>query len=392
MVKITFVGDIMCQKQLLPIYQTTQGYDFNEIFEGTKEFFGESDLVIGNLETPISKEPSEYTTQKYNFSSPYEFAEAVYESGIKCVATANNHCLDRGIGGLDRTIQYLDEIGILHTGTYKSEKEKKPLIIEAKDMKIGVLSYTYGTNAFSNHNYLNRKNKYKVNLFQNQELSNPITRFCYHHRNIVTRVYNKLMRIIFREKVDCQVYERKENDLLCKRRLLKEIKQIKEAGAEIIVMCMHAGGQYNKEPLKSTKKLSRFLLKHGVNIIAGSHEHVVHDGEFDEINENKISTYSLGNYCTVYGLYEEPYDEMANYSIAWNVYVDNENSKINKTTFSVLKTVETERKGIQTVLLYDLINKEKDEEKRKNLIEDMKKIAYKFAKIEYKEIQKEYQI
>lgn len=389
MIKLTFLGDIMCKQELLEVYKNKNEYDFSEIFCKMKNYFEKSSLVIGNLETPISKNEKELTSEKYCFSSPYNFAKSVYESGIKCVSTANNHCLDRGIEGIKSTVDSLNEIGFLHTGIYK-DKNKESLIINLGNLKIGVLSYTYGTNAFSNKNYLSKKDMFHVNLFQNQELSNKFARYCFFNKkNVLTKICSKIEVLVTQGKYKCQPYERRESSFFCKRKLIKEIKNLKANNVDFIVMCMHFGGQYNDVATKRTKKLVKFLFKNGINIIAGNHEHVVHGGEFDKIKQKKVATYSLGNFDGIAGVYDKPFDKMSEYSIAWNVYI-NDKKSISDTSFTVLKTIPTETGGIQTVSVYDLINNEKDEIKKKKLKEDMYEIAYRFSNIKYNEIQEEY--
>lgn len=387
MIKLTFIGDIMCKQEMLNAFRNGNTYDFHEIFEKMKEDFSKSNLVIGNLETPISKNTNKLTKEKFCFSSPYEFAKQVYDSGIKCVSTANNHCLDRGLIGLKETIECLDEIGLVHTGTF--DKKVEPLILNIEGIKFGILSYTYGTNAFSNKNYLKSKDKWCVNLFQNQELSNRITRYCYDHNDIFSKIYRKINKIIFKRNSHCQVYERKEFGLKCKRKIKDDIKNLQKQNVDLIIMLAHMGGQYNNEASENTKRLCKFLIKNGVNIIAGNHEHTVHGGVFNNINENKLITYSLGNFDGIAGVY----DKMAEYSIMWNIYVDKKNGKIGlKTTFSVLKTIEIENKKIQTVPVYDLIQSENNIELKNKLINDTKEIAYRFSGNKYNVIEKEYNI
>ena len=394
MIKLMFLGDVMCKLQMLQVYNKSDSYDFSEVFSAMEKYFKKSDMVVANLETPISRDNSKLTQQQYNFSSPYEFAKAMYDSGVECVSTANNHCLDRGIEGIISTIDCLDEIGVKHTGTYKY-KDNEPLILNVNGVKLGFLSYTYGTNAFANNCYLNSKEKYHVNLFQNQELSNPITRYCYNNRNNMTRIYNKIIRLIFKKNSTCQVYERKEFDFKCKKKLKSDIKNIKKAGAELVIMLMHSGGQYNESVSENTQKLSKFLVKEGVDIVVGNHEHVVHGGIFNKIDNNKLIAYSLGNFDGIAGVYEKPFDKMAEYSIAWYVYIEkNEDKrvKIKKTTFTVLKTIGTNSGGIQTIPVYELIKKEEKNENRNRLIKDMIEIAYRFSNKKYNSIQEEYEI
>ena len=108
LIRITFVGDIMCERPLLKAYFMNKGYDFRPVFEATKKLFNESDFVIGNLETVFAGKEVGYTNSLYSFNTPDEFLDALKESGIDLFLTANNHCLDRGIDGLKRTIHELD--------------------------------------------------------------------------------------------------------------------------------------------------------------------------------------------------------------------------------------------------------------------------------------------
>ena len=54
--KISFVVDIMCKKEICQAARVGNGYDFSSCFRGVKGLLSGADLVIGNLETPISKD------------------------------------------------------------------------------------------------------------------------------------------------------------------------------------------------------------------------------------------------------------------------------------------------------------------------------------------------
>jgi poly-gamma-glutamate synthesis protein (capsule biosynthesis protein) len=401
-VKLTFLGDVMCKAQMLPAYQKEDGtYNFESIFEGMKAYFSMSNFVLANLETPISENNQNLTEARWCFNSPYEFAEAAYKAGINFVATANNHCLDRGIEGINSTVRSLNKINIYHTGIYSNRKQP-PLIVEVGGLKIGLMSYTYGTNAFSNHQYLKLSELWRVNLFQRQELSNCLTRWCYYNKGtFVSRCYYKFLKLMKSRNAVCQPFERKESSVYERHKLIRDIRQMKRKAPDLIVMYMHSGGQYNSEATRGTKELTEYLIKNGVNIVAGSHEHVVHGGDFSKIKEKKLITYSLGNFDGVAGVYDEPFDKMAEYSVAWNVYVKCEkgNIQFSKTSFSVLKTIPISGQHcvwgeVKTVPVFELINNEKDLNKKNKLWSDMKKIAYCFAGMDIQELglQKEYVI
>lgn len=380
LIKLTFIGDIMCKADMVDWYKDENGnYDFSGVFEGMKKYFAGSDLVLGNLETPISVDSAELTKEKYSFNAPCQFAIAAHEAGIDFVATANNHCLDRGIRGINSTIKSLNKAGLLHTGVF-SDREKTPMVINVNGLKLGIMAYTYGTNAFANGNYLKKGDYWRVNLFQNQELSNPLTRWSFHHaKTLPAKIYNKTIKLLVPANRDRSVYERKEFSFHCKRKLLKEIRQMKFQEPDIVIMYMHAGGQYNPEATDETKKLSSFLIRNGIDIVAGSHEHVVHGGNFENMSNKKIETYSLGNFCGVAGVYDEPLDKMAEYSIALNCYLSVADKKIRKATYSILKTVPDGDKGIKTVPAYELMKELSTEEEKTKLLLDTLEIAKRFS-------------
>lgn len=81
-VKITFIGDIMCELPLLKASRTKNGYNFYGVFSHTQELFRKSDYVVGNLETVFAGKDMEYTNTLYSFNTPDEFLDALKTSGI----------------------------------------------------------------------------------------------------------------------------------------------------------------------------------------------------------------------------------------------------------------------------------------------------------------------
>lgn len=398
LIKLTFLGDTMCKNKLFDKYIKTNEYDFSPIFRETKLFFENSDFVAANLETPISIDNTNLTAERFCFNSPYEFAKAAYESGIDFFATANNHSLDRGIEGIASTCDSLNKLGVKHTGVFKTKKDRKPVTIDVEGIKLGMLSYTYGTNAFSNHNYLKKRDYWRVNLFQRQELTYKISKFILDHRydkKLIWFYFFLVLRKLGYNNFDFPVYERREASYFCKKKMLRDIKAVKKEKPDLVVMYMHIGGQYNESANKYTRSMSNYLVNHGVDIVVGSHEHVVHSGDFSKMDKNKLITYSLGNFDGVAGVYDDPFDKMAEYSVAWNVYVSkNYSVKLEKTTFSVLKTVKDDliEGGIKVVPAHKLYFEESDCEKKEQLKKDILKIATIFSGKEnyYKEVFEEF--
>jgi len=387
-VKITFSGDIMCDYLEVPAYKTETGdYDFNEMFKDCKSYFSLSDYVVGNLETPIAN--AKYSDKPYDFNSPLEFAEAIRDNGFSMVTTANNHCLDRDISGLEDTIMALDTIGIKHTGTNIKDLIPSGIVETIGNMKIGFLSYTYGTNAFFNSHYLGKAEKWKVNLYQEQELNNPIYRSLYNSSfcSYARRTVNFVSRCILHKNIFCDVYERNEKKNSFLKRMKKDIQALKDTGgAEYVVMCLHSGGQYNLKPLTKTKKIALQIASMGVDAIIINHEHIVHHGE---VISDKIVVYSLGDFTSTAGVHCKPYDKMANYSVVFNLYLAKENEIVKPVdvTFSILKTIPAGENRVKTVFLFDLIRNCTDIDEQNELLQDNLKVHNLFRNIKETEIE-----
>ena len=396
-IKLTFSGDIILEPDIINLYKKEKdSYDFNSMFtEEIKNFLSSSDYVIGNLETPISSFKEDLKTKPYTFTSPIEFAQAVKYAGFDFVTTANNHCLDNGIDGIKKTLDSLDTVGLDNTGVSYGEEKLK--IININGIKVALLSYTYGTNAFSNHVYLDKnEKKVKVNLFQEQELSNTFVRNLYQGNNIVIKVLRKIFKFLGAFQLNKMVYERIESSKEQKEEIIKKINNCKKNGADCIIMCMHEGGQYNEKPIEKTKKTAKFLIKNGVNLVIGNHEHVVHNVEF--VDDHFI-TYSLGNFIDTVGVLKDPFGKMSEYSILVNIYISKNDNKINydKFTFTITKTVIDKRpngNGVKVELLYDLIKKCNDKEERLKLLKDNQKIVGIVTKkiIDINNVKKEYEL
>ena len=367
--KVTFLGDVMCSGHMLEPYRRKDGtYDFREIFAGVKPLFAGSDAVIANLETPIAPKSDDLTRERWSFNSPREFALAVKDAGIDFVFTANNHCLDRGPKGVQATVAALDALGLPHTGTFATpEAAETPSYLDVKGFRLGLHSYTYGSNAFSNHQYLNETNRFMVNFFQKQELSDP----AWHHPD-----NDKL-----------PVYERVEDHVAERARLKADVARMRATRPDFVVMGMHTGGQYNPAATKYTKELAAFLTGCGVDLVVGSHEHVVHGRDFTGLAENRLIAYSLGNFNSVSGVWIAPKDKMADYSVAWHVYLARDakgKAKVERTTFSVLKILPGAREGrIRVMPAAQLWREEQDAAKKSALARDILEIARRFAGRDY---------
>lgn len=146
-ITLLFVGDLMQHQAQIDAAHVSEGkYDYSSCFSLIKEQISQADLAIGNLEVTLGGRPYRGYPM---FSAPDEYLQAIKDAGFDILLTANNHCLDRGKKGMERTIQLLDSSGIRYAGTYKNLSERRqryPLFINRNGFRIALLNYTYGTN------------------------------------------------------------------------------------------------------------------------------------------------------------------------------------------------------------------------------------------------------
>lgn len=335
-IKITIIGDIMSDFTQIPLF-FKQGYDF--AFENVINEFSDSDLLICNLETPISENQNDFSKEQYNFCAPSNIVDAISKLNKNVVyLTANNHCLDRGFEGLKKTIEILEKKKCLHTGT-QIDKYNNTLSIMVGDCKIGIINYTYGTNAFANNIYLNKKQIDCVNLLQPQELSSKFYKSFLYSKKFVVRCVRKLFRIANLFQLNKKVYEVESCRKKYERKYLRNLKRFVKEN-DVVIDCLHIGGQYNASPSKYTKRVVYKSLKAGATVVSANHEHVIHPAK---CIGKKIINYSLGNFLGTNGISAEPYDKMANISMCINAYFD-KNKQFSRCTYSLF-AMQSDKEG-----------------------------------------------
>ena len=252
-INMTVIGDIMCHTtNFYDAYdKSSDTYDFSRVFSDIKPYIESADISIGNIETTFAGKDIAYTGYP-TFNTPEELAKNLSDIGIDVLSTANNHSLDKRYNGLVNTLNVLDKVGISHTGTYRSKEEQDTILIkDVNGIKFAFLSFTYGTNGIP----VPSGKEYCVNLID-------------------------------------------------ETLMLDQIKKAKEQKPDIICVNMHWGDEYKLKQNTTQKNLADFLFKNGVDIILGSHPHVLEPMEKRTITLDDGTTkdgfviYSLGNFMS----------------------------------------------------------------------------------------------
>lgn len=248
-ITLLFAGDVMGHMpQISSAYDSSTGkYDFNPVFSQVKPLISQADIAVANLETTLAGPPYAGYPQ---FSAPDSLASALKNAGFDVLITANNHCLDRGSQGLERTVKVLDSLQILNTGTFISDSARSaryPLITEVKGIKLAILNYTYGTNGI------------------------PVK---------APNVVNFIDTV----------------------QIKKDLSGAKLDSVDYTIVTIHWGTEYERKQNAGQQKIADFLLRNGADMIIGSHPHVVQPvvkyySTSDSSNYNLV-VYSLGNYVS----------------------------------------------------------------------------------------------
>lgn len=246
-------GDTMCHlTNIKNAYDASKkDYDFSNVFKNVRSYLEDADITIGNLETTFAGSSRGYTGYP-TFNAPEVLGQNLKDMGVDVLTTANNHCMDKGNSGLVSTLDYLDKYEISHTGTARSEEEQNSILIkDVNGIKIAFLSYTYGTNGIT----IPSDKPYSVNLID-------------------------------------------------KELIKKHIASAKEQNVDVICVSMHWGLEYKLKPNLTQTELADFLFENGVDIILGSHPHVLEPMEKrtitleDGTTKDGFVIYSLGNFVS----------------------------------------------------------------------------------------------
>ncbi len=239
---VVFIGDIMSHTpQYKSARQTDGSYDFSGWFEYMKPYFLNADLTMGNLETTLSD--GKYSGYPM-FRTPLALADAIVDAGFDILGTANNHSLDGRLKGLEFTLQALRERDIASTGTYMANEVATPLVVKKNGIALGVIASTYGTNGIA------------------------LPEAAPHVVNISSEALYK-----------------------------EQIAMLRERDIDVIIAFIHWGREYHRKPSQGQIDFARKLAESGVDVIIGSHPHVIEADDWIERADGGKSyvVYSLGN-------------------------------------------------------------------------------------------------
>ncbi len=254
-VSIVFMGDMMMHRDQISNASTEEeAFDFSEYFLRTGHLIKEADIAVANMEFTLAGKP--YTGYPC-FSSPDSYAECIAESGVDIFLTANNHILDKGRKGIERTLGIYSKMEregrARHTGSALSAQDDSlrfPLKVVSNGICVAFINFTYGTNCSIPDEFP------KVHRTDTAEIA-------------------------------------------------QAIRNARESGADFIIALPHWGNEYTLKHSATQGRLARWMAEQGCDAIIGSHPHVLQDVETLTVSKSTgIGTrqvpvvYSSGNFIS----------------------------------------------------------------------------------------------
>lgn len=249
--KLAVAGDIMAHGPQINSARENGGgaYDFKPMFEDVRPILSAADLTIANFETTTAGPDRGYTGYPL-FNSPDTLLDAIKYAGIDVLTTANNHSLDTRDTGLIRTLEQIRARGMDAVGTYVDGNADRILVKEVNGIKFAILSYTESTNGLGDQ-------------------YDPA-------------YLNTILNLMTKENIS------------------RDIKLAKEAEVDFIIAYLHWGNEYMTEPNEIQVDFANFMAEEGVDLILGSHPHVIQKTDIIETADGRETfvVYSLGNFIS----------------------------------------------------------------------------------------------
>ena len=262
---IVSTGDLLMHKPIIDVNwsKESNGYDFESVFRYITEDVTAADYAVANLETTLAGTTNGYQYSGYpNFNCPDTIVDGAKNAGFDMLLNANNHSYDTSSLGMHRTIEIIRDRGLDNLGIVDKDEEKRYLVKEINGISIGMICYTYETDANADRVALN-------GLPIKAEDKNFVNAFDY---NALDTFYSELAG---------------------------HLENMKADGAEATILYIHWGDEYQLKQNANQTKIAQKICDLGVDVLIGGHPHVVQPMALLEStvdpDHKTVCLYSMGN-------------------------------------------------------------------------------------------------
>ena len=252
-IRIAAAGDLNVTDYMLENAAHENGYDFSQTFLDVAPILSGADLAVLNFEGNLSGGSYGYETG----AAPLELPKTLKSIGVDAVQTANSAAIRKGVSGLISTLEAFDHVGLRALGTYANSaafrKSGGYEIVEVEGIRIALIAFTKGMDNLG----LPAGSEDCVNLLYEDYSSD--------YKKVDTGRIDRVLRNVAEEQPD------------------------------LTIAMVHWGSEYNEEISKSQEKIRKQLMEGGVDVIIGSHPHLVQKVDYDPIGHTLVA-WSLGDF------------------------------------------------------------------------------------------------
>ena len=246
-------GDLNITNSVVEAGLAATGYDFTRAFMDVAPVLAGADLTVMNLEGGICGDP--YGSARA--SAPREILQGLRSAGVDLVQTANSYSIFNGLIGMSSTLRALEEAGLQGVGAFATDSDYRKsggyTIVETQGVKVAFVAFTKGLGGMG----MPAGSENLVNLLYED--------------------YDSTYRTIAKDAIN------------------KTLDRVNAQKPDIVVALLHWGSEYNNVISDSQKNIVSLLQKKGVDVILGTHPHLVQQVEYDPLTGNFVA-YSLGDF------------------------------------------------------------------------------------------------
>ena len=252
-IHVAAAGDLNVTDYVLENAAHENGYEFSQTFLDVAPIFSGADLALLNFEGNLSGGEYGYATG----AAPLELPKALKAMGVDAVQTANSAAIRQGVSGLVATLDAFERVGLTTLGTFADTDDFRRSggyeIVEVEGIRIALIAFTKGMDNLG----LPAGSENCVNLLYEDYSTD--------YKKVNTDGIARILRNVAEEQPD------------------------------LTIAMVHWGSEYNDEHPSTMKKIRNQLLDGGVDVILGTHPHMVQEIEYDSVKKTLVA-WSLGDF------------------------------------------------------------------------------------------------
>ena len=252
-IHVKAAGDLNVTTTVVDSGLAATGYDYTRAFMDVAHILSDADITVMNFEGNVCGEPYGSAST----SAPREILDGLRSAGVDMLQMANSCSINNGLIGMSATLQAVEAAGLQSIGAYASEADWKRsggyTIVEVEGIRIAFVAFTKGVGGMG----MPSGNENLVNLLYKD--------------------YSSTYREIDRERIN------------------KTLDRVNAERPDLVIAMLHWGSEYNDVISDTQKSIVSLLQKKGVDVILGTHPHLVQEVSFDPLTGNLVA-YSLGDF------------------------------------------------------------------------------------------------